>query len=110
MQHNHEHAIALLTRTPAALDALLRDLPETWTFRNEGENTMSAFDVVGHLIHGERTNWMPRVRMILQFGETRAFERFIADRCARARRECPESQKSRNRDAGGSMRGQLRAD
>ena len=37
---------------------------------------MSAFDVVGHLIHGERTNWMPRVRMILQFGEARAFERF----------------------------------
>jgi hypothetical protein len=76
MEHNLEHTTALLTRTPAALNALLHDLPETWTFRNEGENTMSAFDVVGHLIHGERTDWMPRVRMILQFGETRAFERF----------------------------------
>ena len=76
MEHNLEHTIALLTRTPITLNALLRDLPEAWTFQNEGENTMSAFDVVGHLIHGERTNWMPRVRMVLQFGETRAFEGF----------------------------------
>jgi hypothetical protein len=76
MELNLEHTISLLTRTPAALDALLRDLPETWTFRNEGENTMSAFDVVGHLIHAERTNWMPRARMVLQFGETQAFGLF----------------------------------
>jgi DinB superfamily len=71
--YNLQHTIALLIRTPTALDALLRDLPETWTHRNEGEGTMSAFDVVGHLIHGERTNWMPRARMLLQFGETRSF-------------------------------------
>src|SRR5213080_3355196 len=76
MEHNLEHTISLLTRTPAALDALLRDLPETWTFRNESEESWSAFDVVGHLIHGERTDWMPRARMVLQFGETRAFESF----------------------------------
>jgi hypothetical protein len=76
MEHNLENTIALLTRTPTALNALLRDLPEMWTSQNEGENTMSAFDVVGHLIHGERTDWMPRVRMILQFGETKAFQRF----------------------------------
>jgi hypothetical protein len=76
MEQNLEHTISLLTRTPAALDALLRELPETWTLRNEGEQTMSAFDVVGHLINGERTNWMPRARMILQFGETREFEPF----------------------------------
>ena len=76
MEHNLQHTISLLTRTPAALNALLRDLPETWTLRNEGENTWSAFDVVGHLIHGERTDWMPRARRILQFGETRAFEVF----------------------------------
>ena len=74
--HNLQHTIALLTRTPAALDALLRDLPETWTHRNEGEGTMSAFDVVGHLIHGERANWMSRARMLLQFGETQAFAPF----------------------------------
>jgi hypothetical protein len=66
----------LLTRTPAVLNALLRDLPETWTLRNEGENTWSAFDVVGHLIHGERTDWMPRARMVLQFGESQTFEPF----------------------------------
>ena len=76
MEHNLPHTISLLTRTPAALDALLRGLPEAWAFRNEGENTWSAFDVVGHLIHGERTDWMPRARMVLQFGETKAFEPF----------------------------------
>jgi hypothetical protein len=76
MEHNLEHTIALLSRTPAALNALLRDLPEVWTLRNEGEKTMSAFDVVGHLIHAERTNWMPRARTILQFGEGRAFGSF----------------------------------
>lgn len=83
MEHNLEHTVSLLARTPAALDALLRDLPETWTLRNEGENTWSAFDVVGHLIHADRTDWMPRARMILQFGETRAFEPF--DRWGQAR-------------------------
>lgn len=82
-EHNLQHTIALLTRTPAALNALLRDLPEAWIARNEGENTWSAFDVVGHLIHGERTDWMPRARMILQFGNLREFEPF--DRWAQAR-------------------------
>jgi hypothetical protein len=76
MEHNLQNTIALLARTPAALDALLRDLPELWTSRNEGAKTWSAYDIVGHLIHGERTDWMPRARIILQFGETRAFERF----------------------------------
>ena len=82
-EHNLGHTISLLTRTPAALDALLRDLPEAWTSRNEGENTWSAFDVVGHLIHGERTDWMPRAKMVLESGETRTFERF--DRLAQMR-------------------------
>ena len=83
MEQNFEHTIALLTRTPAALDALLRHLPEAWTFRNEGAGTWSPFDVVGHLIHGERTDWIPRARIILQFGETRTFEPF--DRRAQER-------------------------
>ena len=83
MQHSLEHTISLLTRTPATLNALLRDLPESWTLRNEGEDTWSAFEVVGHLIHGERTDWMPRARTILQFGETRSFEPF--DRLAQLR-------------------------
>jgi len=74
--HNLAHTTALLARTPATLDALLRDLPEVWTFTNEGKNTFSAFDVLGHLIHGERTDWMPRAKRILQFGETRPFDSF----------------------------------
>ncbi len=76
MEHNLQDTMSLLSRTPATLDALLRDLPETWPLRNEGENTWSAFDVVGHLIHGERTDWMPRARTILQFGETKSFQPF----------------------------------
>ena len=83
MHHNLQNTVSLLARTPAALNALLRDLPENWVLSNEGENTFSAFDVVGHLIHGERTDWMPRARMILEFGETRVFEPF--DRFAQAR-------------------------
>jgi DinB superfamily len=82
-EHNLQHTMSLLTRTPAALDALLRDLPETWTLRNEGEDTWSAFDVVGHLIHGERTDWMVRAKLILQSGEKQPFERF--DRWAQTR-------------------------
>ena len=76
MEQNLHDTIALLARTPAALDALLRDLPETWTLRNEGECTWNVFEVVGHLNHGERTDWMPRAKRILEFGETRAFEPF----------------------------------
>ncbi len=83
MEQNLHHTIALLTRTPAALDALLRDLPEEWTLRNEGENTWSTFDVLGHLIHGERTDWMPRARRILESGESRTFDPF--DRWAQER-------------------------
>ncbi len=83
MEHNLQHSISLLARTPAALNALLRDLPDEWTLRNEGENTWSAFDVVGHLINADRTNWMPRARVILQYGETRAFDPF--DRLAQIR-------------------------
>lgn len=76
MQHDLETTTSLLARTPAALNVFLRDLPEHWTFCNEGENTMSPFAVVGHLIYGERVNWIPRSKMILEFGETRTFEPF----------------------------------
>src|ERR1700733_3767493 len=76
MEHELHQTISLLTRTPVALDALLPDLPETWTLRNEGENTWSAFDVVGHMIYAERADWMPRAKIILQFGESQPFESF----------------------------------
>jgi hypothetical protein len=83
MEHNLQDTISLLARTPSALDALLRAQPEIWTRRNEGENTWSAFDVICHLIHCEQTNWMPRVKAILQFGETRVFEPFERARDSR---------------------------
>jgi hypothetical protein len=82
-EHNLPGTIAVLSRTPAALDALLRDLPDVWTRRNEDGDTWSVFDVIGHLVHGERADWMPRVKIILQFGETRVFDPF--DRLAHRR-------------------------
>jgi hypothetical protein len=69
-------AIGMLQRTPVVIDALLRGLPDNWVTADEGVGTWSPFDVVGHLIHGERTNWMPRARMILEQGESRTFDRF----------------------------------
>jgi len=68
--------VAILRRTPAALDAMLRGLPDAWVFCNEGKDTFNAFDIVGHLIVGERTDWMPRVRRILEYGESRPFDPF----------------------------------
>jgi DinB superfamily len=76
MQQNLQHTMALLARTPSSLNALLRDLPQEWTMQNEGGDTFNAFDVIGHLIHGERSDWMPRAKRILEFGETRAFDPF----------------------------------
>ena len=76
MDFSIEQSLALLARTPAALDALLRDLPEEWTHANEGPSTWSAFDVLGHLIHGEQTDWLVRTRLILEHGESRAFDKF----------------------------------
>lgn len=71
MEQKLEHTIALLARTPATLDALLRDLPEAWTLSNEGGSTWSPCVVVAHLIQGEHQDWLPRTRMILDSGETR---------------------------------------
>jgi hypothetical protein len=71
-----DEAIAVLSRTPATLDALLRGLPDAWINANEGGETWSPFDVIGHLIHGERTTWMPRARIIREQAEARTFETF----------------------------------
>jgi hypothetical protein len=89
MPHNLQTSVALLARTPAVLNALLRDLPEPWTHSNEGENTWSPFDVVGHLVYCERADWMPRAKMILEFGETRAFEPFDREGFAHERQDVP---------------------
>jgi hypothetical protein len=76
-------AIAILTRTPATLDTLLRGLPDIWVRRNEGKDTWSAYDIVGHLNFGERADWMPRVRILLENGEARPFDPF--DRFAQSK-------------------------
>ena len=68
--------VAVLARTPRVLDALLSGLPEEWTRGNEGVDTWSPFDVVGHLIDGELTDWMGRLRTILKQGSNRRFEPF----------------------------------
>jgi hypothetical protein len=83
MEYDLEQSIALIARTPAVLDTMLRDLPDEWTMRNEGEKSWSAYDIVGHLIHGELTDWLPRARRILEHGESKAFDRF--DRTAQER-------------------------
>jgi uncharacterized damage-inducible protein DinB len=76
-------ATAILARTPKLLDVWLRDLPEGWLTAHEGGESWNAIDVLGHLIHGERTDWMPRVKRILESGNTKAFDKF--DRFAQFR-------------------------
>ena len=87
-EFNLADAVSVLTRTPATLDVLLRGMPSVWVHANEGRNnegkeTWSAFDIVGHLIAGERNDWMPRARVILEKGEARPFDPF--DRFAQER-------------------------
>ncbi len=71
-----DEAAAILARTPAMLDVWLRGLPDGWIAAHEGGETWSPFDVVGHLIHGERTDWMSRLNRILEHGETTPFDAF----------------------------------
>ncbi len=63
----------MLERTPRALTAMLSGLPSAWTASNEGPDTWSPYDVLGHLVHGERTDWIPRARIILAQGDDRRF-------------------------------------
>lgn len=76
MEFDLNDAMAVLARTPETLRALLNGLPAEWLHKNEGPDTWSPYDVVGHLIHGERTDWIPRVKIILKYGESRTFEPF----------------------------------
>ena len=75
--------VAILERTPHTLRAMLAGLPPAWTGANEGPETWSPYDIVGHLIHGERTDWMGRARIILAQGDDRRFAPF--DRFAQFR-------------------------
>jgi len=70
------HHLQVLQRTPAALNALLRGLSDFWTSTNYGDKTFSPFDVVGHLIHAEQTNWLIRARTILERGQDTPFPAF----------------------------------
>ncbi len=76
MQFNLSDGSVLLRRTPGVLRALLTDLPDRWTTVTEGPGTWSPFDVVGHLIHGERADWIPRVEHILRHGDRVPFPPF----------------------------------
>lgn len=76
MEFQLDDATEILRRTPAILNSLLRHLPEEWTLSNEGPESWSPFDVMGHLIHAEEADWIPRARIILEHGESRTFEPF----------------------------------
>ena len=76
MSSDLERTISVLGNTPAVLRALLSQLPEEWLRRNEGDKTWSPFDVVGHLIHGEKTDWIPRARIILSDIDDKTFVPF----------------------------------
>ena len=76
MDFELQHTIEILSRTPATLNSMLRDIPEAWLAQNEGPETWSPYDIVGHLIHGEETDWIPRAKIILEHGEARGFEPF----------------------------------
>lgn len=76
MQYRTDLAIEVLSRTPATLRAMLSGLSDDWLMNNYGPETFSPFDVVGHLIHGEKTDWIPRMRRILAQGDSVRFDPF----------------------------------
>ena len=76
MEFDFADALPVLRRTPAVLRALLLDLPDAWIGATEGPGTWSPFDVVGHLIHGERTDWIVRAEHMLRHGDAVAFPVF----------------------------------
>lgn len=84
-----EESVSILSRTPAVVDSMLRGLPREWTSCTEGEGTWSPYVVVGHLIHGERADWIPRLSIILEHGQSRTFDPF--DREAQFRESAGKS-------------------
>ena len=76
MEFRLDEAVAVLERTPAVVSALLRGVPDVWLNSRDGDGTFSAIDVLGHFIHGEHTDWLPRTRIILKSGEAETFEPF----------------------------------
>lgn len=76
MTFDLDEAINMLERTPKVLRTMLEGLPNEWIVSNEGGETWSPYDVVGHLIYGERTPWIERIRRILDYGESKPFDPF----------------------------------
>ena len=76
MKYSLERSYEILDRTPGVLQALLSGLPDDWVMPNERTETFSPYDVVGHLVHGEKTDWVVRTKMILEFGNTKTFEKY----------------------------------
>lgn len=76
MQYSLERSCEILERTPGTLQALLSGLPDEWIMPNEGPETFSPYDVVGHLVHGEKTDWTVRTKMILEHGNSKPFEKY----------------------------------
>ncbi len=76
MKFDLHKSLEILERTPEVLGRLLSGLSGDWAMKNEGEGTWSPFDVVGHLIHGEQTDWIPRLKTILEHGTSKPFEPF----------------------------------
>ncbi|MCB0643947.1 MAG: DinB family protein [Phaeodactylibacter sp.] len=76
MTFDLQKSIEILSRTPSVLEALLAGVCEDWWRHNEGENTWSPFDIVGHLIHGEQTDWIPRAKIILSDAQDKTFKPF----------------------------------
>lgn len=74
MDYQHEQATDILRRTPATLTLFLRGLPDAWTMSTEGPATWSAYNIVGHLLHVEETDWIERARIILEHGEKQPFD------------------------------------
>jgi uncharacterized damage-inducible protein DinB len=83
MTYNINEACTILERTPGTLKSLLCGLSDNWSRATEGPETWSPYDVIGHLVHGERTDWVGRMKIILEQGESRAFTPF--DRFAQFR-------------------------
>jgi hypothetical protein len=76
MKYSVAKSIEILENTPAVLTTLLAGVSDDWVMNNEGPDTFSPYDVLGHLIHGEKTDWVVRAKMILEFGNTKTFERW----------------------------------
>lgn len=75
LEFNINRALDVLQQTPETVSSFLKNLSDEWVFSNEGENTWSPYDIIGHLIHGEKTDWIPRLKQIL-FEENKKFESF----------------------------------